>query len=185
MSNIDVSYGADSVNGNKALLVASHNSDKATYAVNFNRDATAAMDLCAIESGTTKIVRIRKIVITNPGIQGTAGLRTLSLIRTTTAGANNTVTPPKLDSGDGAYSGIAASGRTGGDLGTAGTTILSIPVYVPTALAAFSPIVIEFGDDAKAPTSIAGIANGLSLRDSGAASAEKMCGFVIFTEESP
>lgn len=175
------------VSTKNAQFVAHQNSDKATYTVSFNVSPTASTDLFAIESGASKIVRIRRIVITNPGAQTAAGLRSLQLMRTTAAGVGSAVTPAPDDTTDAAYSGLARSGNTGANLGTAGTVLRTIPIFVPAALAAATPFIIDFGADGtqatKCPTGIAGAANGISLRDPGAAGGVTICGYVEFTEE--
>jgi hypothetical protein len=164
------------------------NSDKSTYCAFWTAAPTASMDLFAIESGAAKTMRIRLIVITNIGMQTTAGVRALQLIRTTTAGTGSAVVPQAVDSGDAAYSGIVRSGNTGGNLGTAAATALhTYPIFAPGAVAAYNgPYVIYPGALSglmKDPTGIPGITNGISLRDPGASGGASMSGYVIFTEE--
>ncbi len=144
--------------------------------------ATAAKHLFAIEAGTTKTVRLRKITLINPGSQGSAGLRTLTLQRTTAAGSTGVVVPTPLLQGAGAYSGICRS--IPGTNGTAGDTLAKFAIYVPNATAAFAPIVLAdwTGIYANPPQISAGIANGIGLLDSGAASAADLCINVEFEE---
>lgn len=174
------------ISANKGVGTFAANSDKASYNVSFNQSPTASTDLFAIESGTTKIVRIRRIVITNVGAQTTPALRSLQVLRTTAAGAGSTTTPAPYDSTDAVFSGIARTGNSGGNLGTAGTVLATIPIWVPSTAAASGPLVFEFGAmsvGTKGLTGIAGTSNGISLRDPGAAGGAGITGYVEFTEE--
>jgi hypothetical protein len=173
------------VNSRLAALVASADTDAPTFTASVSGQAnTASSDSIAIESGATKIVRIRRIIIMHPGSQTTAGLRVLQLLRTTTAGTAGVIVPAPADTGDTAFSGIVRAKPTG--LGTAGTVLLNIPVFVPTALAAFTPIILDMDalGLAKSFKGIAGITNGFSLRDPGAAGGANFAATVIFTEEA-
>jgi len=161
-------------------------SDRPTYVVNFNVSPAAAADLFAIEAAG-KTIRLQRIVIDNPGFQTTAGVVLLSLIRTTTAGTGGVVTPSTLDPADPAAVSVAHAAPT--SLGAAGTTIASYGIFVPaTAAAAFSPVVIDMGGQGqvyKQPTvspSPTG-ASGIALRHPGAAGAQGLIGYAVFTEE--
>jgi hypothetical protein len=175
------------VNANKSLMTNFGNSDKPTYTVSFNLNPTAAIDLATLEAGTTKKLRLSRIVFTNVGCQTTAGQRNLQLVRTTTAGTGNTIANTPLDPNDANFTGITRSGATGTGLGTAGAVLANLPLWIPAAQAIMSPIVIPFGGDQspsdKRPLSVQGPGNGLSLRDPGAANGTGMAGFVEFTEE--
>lgn len=167
-----------------SVSIQTENSVKATYIASVTALAnTAASDIITIEAGTTKTVRIRKIVILNPGTATAAATRVLTLVRTTTAGTAGAIVPNPMDAADGAYSGLVRSKATG--LGTAGVTLMSIPVFVPTGATAFTPVVIDFTMDgsAKAPTIAAGVTNGISLRDPGATGAAALAAYIEYTEE--
>lgn len=172
------------VNSRLAGLVASADTDAATYIASVSNQAnTASSDSIAVESGISKIVRIRRIIIFQPGIQTTAGLRILQLLRTTTPGTAGIITPASSDSVE-AFTGTVRAKPT--SLGTAGTVLLNIPVFVPTALAAFTPIVIDLDaiGFAKSFKGVAGINNGFALRDPGAAGGANFFATIIFTEET-
>lgn len=174
------------VNAQQGLFVAQQNSDKATYSVSTGAIAiTASTDVFAIEAGAAKTVRLRRITLTNPGSQTTAGLRNIQLIRTTTAGVGSAVVPAPMDTTDAAYSGLARSGNTGANLGTAGTKLFDLPIWVPGALGSFNPVILLDWTHCieKAPTIQPGVANGLALRDPGAAGGAGLALFIEFTEE--
>jgi hypothetical protein len=180
---VDTAGAALKTSTTGALAIISENSNKATYCASVSGQAnTAASDSIVIESGTTKIVRIRKILILNPGTQTTAGFRVLQLLRTTTAGSAGAITPIPFDASDAAFSGIVRAKPT--SLGTAGVVLMNIPVWVPAAGASFAPMIIDFDNDPeKAPTGIAAVANGLALRDPGATGGANFAASIIFTEE--
>lgn len=179
-----VSAPSDPVVGPGGALVNIHNSDKPTYTVAFNLNPAAVMNLLIVESGPTKKVRLRRLVISNPGLQTAAGIVSLQLLRTTTAGSTGVVTPTVLDPSDSAFSGIV---RRQGTSGTDGAVIYeNIPVFVPAAVGAAAPLVIEFGGSDgvfKDVCGIPGATNGLCLRHPGAAGAVGFMGWLEFTEE--
>jgi len=154
---------------------------------------TAASHAIAIEAGAQKGVRILRVCVTQPGIQTTAGLRVLLLERTTAAGTAGAVTPEaagaptaaagREDAGLGAaFSGVIRAKPTA--LGTQGATIAALPVYVPTALAAFVPICIDFTHRfARPPRVPPGTANGIALRDPGATGGASFAAFIELVEE--
>ena len=161
------------------------NSSKATYAYSATGVAAVSTNyvLGVIEAGASKVVRIRKITIWNPGSITTAQLLTISLVRQTAAGSGTAGTPAPLDSADAAYSGtLRVPGSTNG---TAGTVLYQVQMWVPTAAANAQPFVIDFTHDLKkAPTIAAGVANGIYLRaDNGAAGAAGLSYTIEFTEE--
>lgn len=162
-------------------VVVGGQADDASYVVDVSAQAnTAATEAITIEAPAGNAVRIQRVEITQPGKQTTAGIRVLSLLRTTTAGTGGTVTPAPLDTADGAYPGICRAKPTAG---TESTVLATIPVYVPTALAAFVPITIDFStmDSIKCPVIPAGTANGIALKDPGAAGASDFSARIWFT----
>lgn len=170
------------------------NSNKPTYVACSAAEAnTASSSALAIESGSTKTTRIRAIWITNPGAQTTAGIRVMTLRRTTTAGSGGTtLTPAPVDTsaitGDAAFSGAA---RTKGTAGTAGTTLLTLPVWVPTTVANLAnpiPIWPPFATvggktSFKDITIPVGTANGIEVNDAGATGGANFYICALLTEE--
>ncbi len=151
-----------------------------TYTATVNGQAnTASAHAIVIEAPAGSAVRILKVRILAPGIQTTAGVRLIQLIRTTTAGTGGAVTPAPADSADGAYGGICRAKPTAG---TAGTVLQDIPVFVPTALAAFVPILLDYAEPTmeKAPVIPAGTANGIALLDPGAAGGSGFAASITF-----
>lgn len=155
------------------------NSAKATYVGSIAGISNAGGPLISIEAGAAKTVRLRKVVIVNPGKQTTAGLRALRLSRTTTAGTVGAITPSPMQTTDAPFSGAVRVQNSG----TEGAWMLSFPVFVPAAVGAFEPLVIDFDDVNKAPTIEPGTANGIVLMDPGAAGASDFAAYVVFTEE--
>src|SRR5574337_136648 len=102
---------------------------------------TAASHIIAVESGASKAVRVLKVCITNPGAQTTAGVRVLLLERTTAAGASTAALAAMSLPPGPAFSGIVRAKPTG--LGTQGATIALLPIWVPAAAAAASPVCLD------------------------------------------
>ena len=161
------------------------NSSKGTYAYSAGALAITATpsNLAIVEAGAAKITRLRKLTIWNPGMQTTAGLVQINVVRTTTAGAAGTVTPSQMDNSDAAFSGIVRS--SAGTTGTLGTVLYSFWLYIPAALASALPFVVDFTSDMKkAPVLPAGITNGLALQaPTGAAGATGLAFSIELTEE--
>ena len=162
-------------------------SDQASYVVNFNVSPTAQMDMFAIECGANRCVRLQRIVIDNPGALTAGALVGLTLVFTTAAGTGSVVTPVAVDQYDSPFTGICRSGNTGGNLGTAGSTLATYTLWTPTTPAgAFTPLVLEMGGQGqvyKQPTVKLGVANGIALRHPGAAGAAGFVGYAVFVEE--
>lgn len=161
--------------------VSGGQSGAATYTVTVNGQAnTATGHSIVIEAPAGNAVRIMHVRILNPGSQTSAGLRLLQLIRTTSAGTGGTVTPAPHDTADSPYGGIARAKPT---TGTESTVLQDIPVYVPTAVGAFTPIDLDFGDvsQEKAFTIAAGTTNGIALKDPGAAGGANFSASITFT----
>lgn len=182
-------YDATAGSTNAAIVDASGNlrvvggqSTLATYSFGTGPLApTAARQLFVIEAPASGVIRLQRIIIWQPGSQTTAGLVTLQLLRTTTASSGGTaITPAPVDSSDAAYGGIVRSLPTSG---TESTVLDQIAVYVPAALAAFTPIVIDYAvlDSLKAPVIPAGTANGIALKHPGSSGAAKFSVSAIFT----
>jgi hypothetical protein len=179
-----VSAPVDPAVGPGAALVQRHNSDKPGYVVNFNEAPTVALQLAVIESGTVRRTRLRRVVITSPGLQTAAGLIVLQLLRTTTASSAGTaVVPPPLDQQDTAFSGIARRSPTAG---TEAAVLYEFAIFVPAAVADFLPKVFDFGGPSgilRDPSISIGAANGLALKHPGSAGAAGFRGYIEFTEE--
>jgi hypothetical protein len=167
---------------------------RTTYVVSVAGQAnTAASHAIAIEAGAAKAVRILRVCVTQPGIQTTAGIRILLLERTTAAGTDGVVTAEAAGAtgaalarttldGTTAFSGVVRAKPTA--LGTQGATVAIIPIYVPTALAASQPTCRTWASIWDRPPRIpAGVANGIALRDPGAAGGASFAASVEFVEE--
>lgn len=153
---------------------------------------TTASHAIAIEAGAQRAVRVLKVCVTNPGTQTSAGFRVLLLERTTAAGTNGVVTAEaagaptaalaRQDSGGSAFSGVVRAKPTG--LGTQGATLAVLPVWVPTSAAFAQPVCLDFTNPYDRPPRIpAGTANGIALRDPGAAGGANFAAYVVFAEE--
>lgn len=152
---------------------------------------TAAAHAIAIEAGASTAVRILRVCVTNPGIQDVAGFRILLFERTTTAGTAGVVTAQATNAAaaalaqttaTGAFSGIVRAKPTG--LGTQGATIAALPIWVPTAAAFAQPVCLDFtGIYDRPPRIPKGTANGIALRDPGAAGGAGFAAYVVFAEE--
>lgn len=172
ISALDYKTAPQAVSGGQSAM--------ATYTVCVNGQAnTASGHSIVIEAPSGNAVRILHVRILQPGLQTSAGIRVLQLIRTSTAGTGGTVTPVAHDPSDSAYGGICRAKPTPG---TTGSVIQEIPVYVPAALAAFSPIDIDFDyvSQEKAPTIAAGTANGIALLDPGASGGASFAASITF-----
>jgi hypothetical protein len=161
------------------------NSSKPTYVYNATAQALTATpaNLAIIEAGTTKITRLKKITIWNPGAQTTAGLVTFNVTRSTTAGSSGAVTPAQMNTADAAFSGIVRSNA--GTSGTLGTVLYQFSIWVPAALAAAQPFVVDFSSDMKeAPILPAGVTNGFVIQvATGNAGASGLSASIEITEE--
>ena len=164
-------------------------SNKPTYTISTQTAAPIAANYTVLtfEAGVSRIPRLRRIIISNPGF-GTAGAAlTFEVIRTTAASSVGTaVTPAVHDTSipDAAYSGVA---RSNGPTITAGTQITTFTIFQPATLAgAFSPVVFEFYGQISKPLVVpTGITNGLALRCiNGNAGASGFSASMEFTEEA-
>ena len=161
------------------------NSAKRTYHQTVRGVAAASANyvLFAINAGASGIVRLRRIWILNPGMITAPALLQLELIRiTAAASAGTTVTPPPAEAADAAFSGIM---RTTNPTITAGTSLMSVDLWVPGAVGPFAPqLIIDQDLVAKDLTIAAGVTNGLALRAvNGGAGAASLSLRLTFTEE--
>lgn len=164
-------------------------SQKPTYAISTLTGAPAAANyvLLTLESGASKITRVRRVVVSNPGVGTAAAQLTFELIRTTAASSVGTAVTPALydtSGADAAFSGVA---RKDGATITAGTQITTFSIFQPvTPTANTAPFVYEFyGQISKALTLPAGITNGIALRCiNGNAGAAGFACSLEFTEET-
>ena len=151
---------------------------------------TASSSAIECESGASKAHRVRALWVPQVGAQTTAGNRILTFRRVTSAGSGGTgLTPAPVDSGDAAFSG---SCRTKGTAGSAGTTLLTRHMWVPTTVANLAnplPIWPPFTVGSGSATTIkdvlipAGTANGWEVNDAGATGGANMYICVAITEE--
>lgn len=162
---------------------------KATYIVaGIGQANTSAGQSIAICSGAVKQTRVRKIVIVNPGTQTTAGWRTFTIKRMTTAvvvGGGESVTPFRLNDADGGYSGTAWSKATDGTAGTSFTFSLWVPATAensePITIWPIAGIDSVKNKDIVIPV---GVTHGLAVDDSGASGAAGFSIMMEITEET-
>ncbi len=170
------------VNSNGSISSAAEDTSSPTFVASVSAQAnTAASDAIAIEAGPSMVTRLQRIIIFHPGKQGTAGIRLLSLVRTTTPGTAGIVTPGSCVSTE-TFSGIVRAKPTA--LGAAGAVIMTFPIFVPAALAAFTPIIIDLDAFGLAKSMKITAGGGISLRDPGAASATDFAAAIVFTEQA-
>ena len=164
-------------------------SARPTYTINTLTSAPAVANytILNIEAGATKIPRIRRIIISNPGFGTAAAALTFEVVRTTAASSVGTaVTPSIHDTSvpDAAYGGTA---RKDGATITAGTQITTFEIFQPATLAgSYVPMVIElYGQISKPYVIPTGVTNGIALRCiNGNAGATGFCASMEFTEEA-
>jgi hypothetical protein len=168
------------------------NAMKPTYVACSPAEAnTSSSSALACEAGASKQFRVRALWVPQPGSQTTAGNRILTLRRTTSAGSGGTgLTPAPVDAvNDGAFSGVC---RTKGTAGTAGTTLLTRHMWVPTAVANLAnplPIWPPYALGGGGGTTIkdilvdAGTANGIEVNDAGASGGANFYICIALTEE--
>jgi hypothetical protein len=161
------------------------NSDRSTWGNSFNVAPTSAMALFSVEAGG-RAIRLRRIVITNPGQQTTAGLIELTLATRATAGTGGTTSAAQAYDRTEPTTSRSPVDRIGGTPGSGGVTLVKLALYVPTATAAFTPLVIDFGQGGQKCPQAAILATGedfLGLEHPGAAGAANFCGYYEYTEE--
>ena len=145
---------------------------------------TATAEALVIEAGASKATRIRAIWI-NPGLQTSAAYRSLTILRRTTASSSGTtITPNPVDAADAAFSGVVRSKPTAG---SAGATLFTYQMWVPTAVANSTVVVwpppqVQPGviKDLVIP---AGTANGIGISDPGASGGASLMICAALTEE--
>lgn len=170
------------VDANGNLRVVAGQPALATYSLPSGALAAAsATDLLVVEAPSAGVIRLQRLVIWNPGSQTTAGIVDLQLIRKTSAGTGGAVTPNPLDSSDAAYGGLCRAGVT--TRGADGAVLDTIGVYVPAAVAAFAPLVVDWSqsDSTKAPVILPGTGNGIALKHPGSTGAAGLRCSLVFT----
>lgn len=169
-----------------------------TYQIPFTSLApTAAMDLVSVLFPATasvaqwSIIRLRRVVISNPGAQTGAALVTLQVGYAGNAlgsGGTNVANVRPLDQRGGDPDLVATATavvHTGDSTGAAGfVQVGSIPIWVPAAVAVAAPAIHDFGGPplmTKAVTVPPTVA--LVLRHPGVAGASALSGYVVITAE--
>lgn len=153
-----------------AQSVRHSGSFQATYSAAFNVAAAAtATDIAVINGSATKTIYITKAIIT--GIQTTAGLADILLIKRSTADTGGTSTAQTAiphDSADAAASGtVLAYTANPGALGTSVGSIRRAFLPVAGAASVVNPVVVfDFGDKGK-PITLRGIAQQLAINLNG------------------
>lgn len=169
-----------------AVEIANAGSVKRTYSIAFSVAPTAAMDIVSVQPPAGTMVRVRRIVITNPGAQTSAGLVTLTVGYAAAAGTGGTAATAQsygVGDGDAAAGSTMRAGDTTG-LATA-NRLHSWHVWVPGTAADAQPIVLDYDGLRKPPTINGSTASAdvFVIRHPGAAGAAGFSGFVEFTEE--
>ena len=157
---------------------------------------TVAMDIAsalAPATGQFKVMRPRRLVITNPGSQTGAALVTLQLGYAGAALGSGGTGISNLRPLDGAGSdpdfvaGAGGSARVGDTTPAAGfVELYKFGIWVPAAGGAVQPIIIPFGEGkAKAPSfsQAFAAAKAMVLKHPGAAGAAGFSGFLEFTAD--
>ena len=149
---------------------------------------TSALNVMAIEAGTTKRLIIRKLTIF-PGVSTANGFATLTLQRNTVAatagGTAITAAILQHNPADTAFSGIARTSPTVVGVTTVATsTIIQIASPVSTTTTPAQPIQIDFTNGGTQEGFIvpAGVTNGLMFTHSGVGGAANFGISVDFTE---
>jgi len=152
-ANTTASLHVDTVDG--ALLTANRNSRKATYSVVAPAIAlvASATDVFEIKGAADRRIEINKITVS--GVQTTAGLVAISLLRRSTANTVGTSTVPvaaKHDSSDAATLAAAKAYTANPTVGTAAGVVRTVRVPIGVVTGAVPPTVIDFGSSGKPVT---------------------------------
>jgi len=148
---------------------------------------TAAAYVFGLESGSAKISRLIRLVVT-PGTASAAGTATLTLSRYTTAATGGLVTPDNTlnrNLGDAVYSGLVRStGFTPGGTVTASKWVFPIPTPASSATLSAAPIVIDLADVISMQGFVlpVGVNNGIAFQHSGLAGAAGFAIQAVWTE---
>jgi hypothetical protein len=192
------SDGSTAARKEEALPVIHTACDCPTYTLSFSVAATAALDIFSLVAGTNKVLRVRKIVLVNPGAATGAIIVDLQLGTAAAVGSAGAAgTPQPVDpvarvagvSGgpDGAFSGISGAAARTGDTTQAGSFVAThaplCSVSVPAAAAGFTPLTIYDSLDPTAKgLTVAGATQPAVLRTpSVGAGATGLRGYVLFT----
>lgn len=166
-----------------------------TYQIPFSGlAATVAMDLVSLLPPTNAnydTIRLRRVVISNPGAQTGAALVTLQVGYAGAAlgsGGTNVANVRALDQTGGdpdLVAGVLGIVHTGDSTPAASfVQLASIPIWVPAAVAVATPAVFDFGGPPlmmKCPTVAGAVA--LALKHPGAAGASALSGYIVVTAD--
>lgn len=159
-------------------------STKPTYSASvYGLTPTAALTAMVIESGASKLTRIKRIRV-QPGTAGAAGIATLTINRHTGAAsaAGTTLSAASRDQSDDAYSGIIKTGSPT----FAGVTITptNLVFDIPTLTTPQQSIVFDLTNNGteKGISIPIGVTNGISFTHSGLAGAAGFGMIVDMTE---
>lgn len=170
-------------NGNPVYLTEAN---KYTYSISFQVAPTAAMDVFSIYPGTGRVIRLRRLVIDNPGAQTTAALVTVQLgFASGVQGTGGAAVSPRvlgIADSDPASGVVARSGDT--TVSASFTQVIDLHVWVPAAAAATLPIAYDFDGAAWKGFGTSSLQGpGMVLRHPGAAGGANFSGHAIFTSE--
>lgn len=136
-----------------ALQMAPHHSDTPSYVVAFNVAATVAMDILTLSAPANKVLRLRRVVIVNPGSATAAILVDLALGIATAVGSGGAAATANLLDGDArvvgvtggpdaAFTGTCRSGDTVQATGFVGLYSPLDTLSVPAAAGATGPFTV-------------------------------------------
>jgi len=154
-----------------------------SYTLDISASATASpTNLVVIESGSGKQTSLKALVIHTVGTQTTAGIRTISFKRVSTANTGTATVPNLNDSAD-TFSGVTRVGPS--TVGTIGLSAgFAVKFLVPTALTAMTPTIFDFtfNGTLKGLVIPVGTLNSILVQDSGATGAANLNISLVFTE---
>jgi hypothetical protein len=164
-----------------------------SYVVSFNVAATAAMDVLSVQPGSSgKVVRLRRIVLVNPGNATGAIVVDLSLGTATAFGSGGAVATAAIVDSAARPAGVtggpdvmATASRAGDTSQAAGFSAVYSPlvsVAVPTVAAGFTPLTIyDSRDPGFKPLTVSGTGLIVLRTPSVGAGATGLRGYAEFT----
>jgi hypothetical protein len=169
------------------------NSNKASFSYTLNDIAatTGTWNAFSLEqpAGPTKTLYLKRIVVWNPGKVTTPATILVQLLRQTTAAAtgDGAMTPLVHDTADTATAVGRYGNATSVTAGTTGAAATSFAMWVPAAVAAAPPLIIDLtnGGSCKGIVIPKTANNGVLVRVLGAAGASNLTMTAHWTEEAP
>lgn len=168
-------------------LVTLHDTDRKSFFLSTPAGGvapTAAMDIFQLTelNSASPRTRVRRLIIWNPGQQTAAGLVDLQFGVVSGATGSGAGQPGKWVNGDSEGSNHSVGQASGGGTFANGVPFI-IPVFVPAAVAAFTPIVLDFPPGfLKGPATFTNTSCCVVLRHPGAAGASGFRATIEFVE---